>query len=354
MKRRVLAALCGLGMAMGAQAQDATGPQPGCAWTLLHPVKGEATGAWGFADVDRSIAIDAQTQFNLASLSKQFTALAVLLLVQDGRLELDQPLSRYWSDLPGELGRPTVRQILQHRGGLPDYIEPLYQAGREAQTVTVAETLVVLQANPTLRFAPGERFEYSNTGYFLLAQLVERLSGASLAAFSQQYIFRPLGMERTAIVDRYPAGLPQMARGYRVKDGQVQQVESSWEQTGDGQVHSSAADIGRWLAHLEKDTVLNSPDGHSLPGVRTVLTQSQPQTPAGNYQFGLETVQVGEFAAWGHGGGWAGYHSFMAYSPERAQGAAVMCNAIHLDVRAMTQRLLESGAGQLEPTPYRP
>ncbi len=354
MKRRVLAALCGLGMAMGAQAQDATAPQPGCAWTLLHPVKGEATGAWGFADVDRSIAIDAQTQFNLASLSKQFTALAVLLLAEDGRLELDQPLARYWPDLPGELGRPTVRQVLQHRGGLPDYIEPLYQAGREAQTVTVAETLAVLEATPSLRFAPGEHFEYSNTGYFLLAQLVERLSGASLATFSQQYIFNPLGMERTAIVDRYPAALPQMARGYRVKDGQAQRVESTWEQTGDGQVHSSAADIGRWLEHLEKDTVLISPEGRPLPGVRTMLTQSHPLTPTGNYQFGLEALQVGALAVWGHGGGWAGYHSFMAYSPERRQGAAVMCNAIHLDVRSMTQRLLESGVGQLAPVSYRP
>ena len=353
MKRLIGTALLGLGMGLNVQASPLL--MPGCAWTLLHPEQGASTGSWGWADLDKRQYIDEHTRFNLASLSKQFTALAVLMLVQDGKLALDEPLSRYWPALPGELGQPTIRQVLRHTGGLPDYIEPLYKEGREEAVVTVSETLEILAAHPTLRFTPGERFEYSNTGYFLLAQLVERISGQPIARFSQRYIFEPLEMEETAIVDRYPSALPQLARGYRVKQGQVQKSESSWEQTGDGQVHSSAADLWRWLEHLEKDTVLLSPEGQPLPGLRSLLTQSAPTEPKDNYQFGLETVQLGEdYAAWGHGGGWAGYHSFMAYSPERRQGAAVMCNAIHWDVRAMTQRLLESGQGQLEPIVYRP
>lgn len=352
MKRVIGLALLGLGISVNAQASPLL--KPGCAWALLHPEQGAATGGWGWADLDKRQYIDEHTRFNLASLSKQFTALAVLMLVQDGELALDEPLARYWPELPGQLGQPTIGQVLRHTAGLPDYIEPLYQAGREDAVVTVAETLEVLADSPTLRFTPGERFEYSNTGYFLLAQLVERVSGQSLLRFSQRYIFEPLGMDETAIVDRYPSALPQLARGYRLKDGQIQNSESSWEQTGDGQVHSSAADILRWLGHLEQDTVLKSPEGQPLKGVRSLLTQSAPTEPKDNYQFGLETVQLGDDAAWGHGGGWAGYHSFMAYSPERAQGAAVMCNAIHWDVRAMTQRLLESGQGQLEPIVYRP
>ncbi len=353
MRRLIGLALLGLGLSVNALASPLL--KPGCAWILLHPEQGERIGSWGWADLEKRQYIDEHTRFNLASLSKQFTALAVLMLVRDGKLALDEPVARYWPDLPGELGKPTVRQVLRHTGGLPDYIEPLYQAGREHETVTVSETLEVLAAHPALRFTPGERFEYSNTGYFLLAQLVERVSGQPLSRFSQRYIFEPLGMDETAIVDRYPSALPQLARGYRVKDGQVQNSESSWEQTGDGQVHSSAADMWRWLQHLEQDTVLQSPEGQPLMGLRSLLTQSAPTEPKDNYQFGLETVQLGQdYAAWGHGGGWAGYHSFMAYSPERRQGAAVMCNAIHWDVRAMAERLLQTGIGQLEPIVYRP
>ncbi|HRL26461.1 MAG TPA: serine hydrolase domain-containing protein [Alcaligenes sp.] len=354
MKRIVTTILLALAPLAAARADAAPAqPAPGCAWALLNPAQGVSTGAWGWADLERSVPIDADTQFNLASLSKQFTALAVLLLVADGRVDLDQPLGAYLESLPGELGRPSIRQVLQHTGGLPDYIDPLYKAGRGSETATVADTLAVLAAAPTLRFEPGVRFEYSNTGYFLLAQLVERVSGQSLAVFSQRYIFGPLGMTQTAIVDRYPAALPRLARGYRVEKGQTQVVESSWEQTGDGQVHSSATDLHRWLVHLDQDTVLDSPGGRPLAGVRTALTQGQAVKPKGNYQFGLETGLLADVAAWGHAGGWAGYHSFMAYTPQMHRGAAVVCNATHLDVRAMTQRLLISGIGQLQAQAYR-
>ena len=353
MKRLLGLALLGLGIQATVQATPSL--MPGCAWTLLHPTQGARTGSWGWADLDKTHRIDEHTRFNLASLSKQFTALAVLMLAQDEKLALDEPLARYWPELPDELGKPTIRQLLQHTSGLPDYITPLYDKGLEDATVTAAETLQVLAAHPNLRFTPGERFEYSNTGYFLLAQLVERISGQALAQFSQHYIFEPLGMDQTTIVDHYPSALPQLARGYRVKDDHVQKSESTWEQTGDGQVHSSATDLWRWLQHLEQDTILMSPEGQPLTGLRSLLTQSAPTTPKDNYQFGLETIELGNgYAVWGHAGGWAGYHSFMAYSPERHQGAAVMCNAIHWDVRAMTERLMESGIGQLEPIMYRP
>lgn len=353
MKRLLGLALLGMGLQPSVQATPI--PMPGCAWTLLHPVHGSRTGSWGWADLDKAQPITENTRFNLASLSKQFTALTVLMLVQDEKLALDESLARYWPELPAELGKPTIRQLLQHTSGLPDYITPLYNKGLEDSAVTVAETLEVLAAHPSLRFTPGARFEYSNTGYFLLAQLVERVSDQPLKQFSQHYIFEPLGMSQTAIVDHYPSTLPQLARGYRINDGLVEQSESTWEQTGDGQVHSSAVDLLLWLQHLEQDTVLMSPEGKPLVGLRSLLTQSAPTTPKDNYQFGLETLELeDDYPAWGHAGGWAGYHSFIAYSPEQHQGAAVMCNAIHWDVRAMTERLIKSGVGQLAPIPYGP
>src|SRR5690606_4764393 len=109
------------------------------------------------------------------------------------------------------------------------------------------------------------------TGYFLLAQVVEHISGQSFASFSKQYIFQPLGMRDTTIVGHYPSGITQLARGYENQDGHIRISESRWEQTGDGQVHTSARDLLRWLRHLDSDTTLTAPGGLHTARVLTML-----------------------------------------------------------------------------------
>ncbi|MFT0531581.1 serine hydrolase domain-containing protein [Castellaniella hirudinis] len=316
---------------------------PGCAWARLQPGGASATGAWGLADRQTGRANDADTLFNIASVSKQFTALAVLLLAQDGQLDLDAPLSRYLPQMTGALGQPTLRQMLHHTSGLPDYISPLFDAGREADTVTVEDTLALIRSQAGLDFAPGTRFAYSNTGYFLLAQVVEHISGSSLAAFSRQYIFEPLNLRATTIVDRYPSGLARLARGYEMKDGQLRISESRWEQTGDGQVHTSARDLLIWLRHLDDDTPLTTPAGRATPGVLTLLTEGRAPEPGigDRYRYGLSAVAFGDEAAWAHGGGWAGYRSLMAYVPGSHRGAAVLCNTTEVDVHERLEAMLQ-------------
>ncbi|MGB6103873.1 MAG: serine hydrolase domain-containing protein [Pusillimonas sp.] len=347
MKRMLAALLLGAGVGMGAHAHGLlpakTEAMPGCAWALLHSATTPATGAWGDADTETGRAIDAGTVFNIASVSKQFTALAILLLVQDKQLDLDRPLSQYLPQITGELGKPTLRQMLRHTGGLPDYIDPLFEAGREDEVVTAAETLEVIARQPRLRFAPGARFEYSNTGYFLLAQVVEHVSGQALATFSRQYIFEPLGMRDTTIVDHYPSGITAMARGYQIDAGRARISESRWEQTGDGQVHASARDMLRWLRHLDDDTVLSTPSGRPADaGVLSLLTSGDtPVSEARNgYQFGLEAIKLEHENAWAHGGGWAGYRSFMAYAPESRRGVAVLCNTTDVSARGAAGEIL--------------
>lgn len=320
---------------------------PGCAWVLTQGQHSIQTGGHGLTSLEQGRAIDADTLFNVASVSKQFTALAVLLLAADQALQLDDALHRHLPELPTALGRPTLRQLLAHRGGLPDYIEPLLQT-RAHERVTARETLDVLAHHDQPRFAPGTRFEYSNTGYFLLAQVVERVSGQSLREFSGQRIFRPLGMHATRVVDRYP--LPEVAppgewaRGYRSEgDGKFVRDESLWEQVGDGQVHTSARDMGRWLLHLDADTPLVTRDGAATPGVRSLLLgiDVRAQKKRVDYRNGLEARVLNGHGAWVHAGGWAGYASLMAWLPQSRRAVALLCNRSDLDMRGRLRQLLK-------------
>jgi CubicO group peptidase (beta-lactamase class C family) len=180
------------------------------------------------------------------------------------------------------------------------------------------------------------------------------VSGKTLAAFSRQYVFEPLGMRDTHIVDHYPSGITQLARGYRANGGKVGISESSWEQTGDGQVHTSAGDMLRWLRHMAADTSLRTPSGERAPGVLSMLTDGQephPEDGDGSYYYGIEALRLGDAQTWGHGGGWAGYRSFLAYAPQTRQGVAIMCNITGLNLRAMAERMLSSPGASPQPIP---
>jgi CubicO group peptidase (beta-lactamase class C family) len=329
-----------------AQAQgQGQAAEPGCAWVRTQGADAAHFGAEGAEDLATARPIDAGTRFNIASVSKQFTALAILLLAEDRVLDLDDSIGRHLPELAGELRRPTLQQALMHRGGLPDYIDPLERAGRATDAVSAAETLELLAGMTRLRFAPGSRFEYSNTGYFLLAQVVQRATGQTLAHFSARRIFAPLGMHATTIVDRYPAALDRLARGYRRKEQDWQLDESSWEQTGDGQVHTTAADMGRWLVHVHRDTALARADGSKAPGVRSLLlprAAGRSALAAGRrvYANGWEQAMERGEALVSHGGGWAGYASFWAYAPGSGRGAAVLCNRSDAQPRQRALQLL--------------
>ncbi len=141
----------------------------------------------------------------------------------------------------------TLAHLVHHTGGLRDYIEMLYMKGRgDADGTTIDEAVRLLARQTAPNEEPGVEFDYSNTGYFLLGVVVARVSGQSLAEFSRRQIFEPLGMKDTSIIDRYPAPIPALARGYR-KEGAAYVIdETGWEQVGDGQVHSNVHDLALW------------------------------------------------------------------------------------------------------------
>jgi CubicO group peptidase (beta-lactamase class C family) len=310
-----------------------SGAQPGCAVGVIQSGKLVHAAGYGFADIERGVRIDADTVFNIASTSKQFTAFALLLLARDGRLALDDSVRKFVPELPAYADAVTLRQLMHHIGGLRSYIELLLLGGRSFTDRTTRDD--ALRAIVRQRGAdddPGVAFAYSNTGYFLMSLVIERVSGRSLKDFSQANIFSPLGMTSTSIVDRYPADIPRLARGYSVSAAGTGISECAWEQTGDGQVHTTVRDLALWDANFYDprvgdraviDTMLRS----------GVLNDGL----AVGYGGGLFLSRRHGLTTASHGGGWAGYRSELLRFPERELSVIVLSNRDDVNACALAQ-----------------
>jgi CubicO group peptidase (beta-lactamase class C family) len=179
--------------------------EPGCTVGVVQGGTLKHARAFGLADLERGRPLDTHSVFNLASVSKQFTAFALLLLEQDGKLKLDDPLAKFVPELAASSRGVTLRHLVHHTGGLRDYIELLTMRGRgDADGATIHEAVQALARQTKPNEAPGVEYDYSNTGYFLLGVVIARVSGQTLAEFSRARIFEPLGMKNTSIVDSYP------------------------------------------------------------------------------------------------------------------------------------------------------
>ena len=230
---------------------------PGAAVVVIRDGQVIVRKTYGLADVDSGTAITPDTNFRLASLSKAFTAAAVLLLVEDGRLALDDPASRVLAELPAYASDVTVRHLLTHTSGLWDYEDfvPDTQA-RQLKDID-ALNLVAARAE-SLYFTPGAEWRYSNTGYALLALIVERVEGERYAPVLQRRIFEPLGMRGTVAFEEGVSSVSHRAYGHRVRGDSVRRTDQSNTSAvlGDGGVYSSIHDLILWDAALSAGTLI--------------------------------------------------------------------------------------------------
>ena len=232
-----------------------TGRVPGASLLILQDGKVRMRESRGFADLEAERATAPDTNFRLASVSKQFTAMSILLLVQDGVLSLDQPVHDWLPSLPPATRAVTLRQLLSHRSGVVDYEDFVPD---DAPQVRDADVLRLLEGQDRTLFAPGSDYRYSNSGFALLALVVERASKLDYPRFLRKRIFEPLGMAATlARVDEGPA-VANRAYGYRLEgDAWVRRDQSSTSAVlGDGGIYSSIDDLARWDAALYDDRLL--------------------------------------------------------------------------------------------------
>ena len=301
---------------------------PGCAIGVSHRGRVVLQRAYGMADVESGTPMTPGTVVHAASVAKSFTAMAILLLARDGKLSLDDDVRRYLPELPdykARYGTPvTIRQLLNHTSGMRDLFEMLILArGRfEEERITDAEAMAVIGRQLALNFPPGTQYGYSNTGYFLAAHIVERVSGERFSAFTAKRIFAPLGLTNTRFRDDVATLVPGRALGYARRGTEWRTSVPNYDVVGSTNLLTTVGDLLRWAENLAHPRVGDS----SL--VRQMIT---PAVLAGGdttqYGFGLSLITDRGVAVAEHEGRDPGFRAYLGWYREPGVAVALLCNA---------------------------
>jgi len=301
------------------------GDGPGASLLVIRDGVPLVRRGYGFADLEHRVAATPQTDYRLASVSKQFTATAILLLAQDGKLSLDDRARRWLPSLPATADAITVRQLLSHQGGLIDYEDIM--AADTSVPLRDKDVLTLLAKTDHLYFAPGTSYRYSNGGYAVLALIVEQASGMPFQDFLRQRIFLPLGMTGTLAYVAEGPPVPHRAFGYSEEGQHWLRTDQSMTSSvlGDGGIYSSIDDLARWDAALYDNRLLSDA---SRKAAFTPWTATDDPT----VEYGYGWRITGE-TLW-HSGETIGFRNVIVRYPKR-----------HLTVVLLTNRN--------DPEPYR-
>lgn len=308
---------------------------PGCAVAVIRDGDVLHQRGYGLAHVELGMPNAPDTVFRIASITKQFTCLAVLLLARDGKLSVEDEVRRHLPELP-DYGAPLrIRHLMSSTSGLRDSLEAFRLTGITLMDRrSVAEMLAIILRQEGTNFPPGSAYLYSNAGYVLLSILIERLSGLSLRAFLDARIFRPLGMASTALLPYDAEPFPRRAQGYAPVDGALWRTGSGFELCGEGGMVSSLEDMIRWTGIWGSGT---HPEFDPL----THLADPVPLTGGGQarYGYGFMVERYRGLSALGHSGLLPGFTSNILHIPERR--LSVICLSNSLAVNAyLTTRLV--------------
>jgi len=297
---------------------------PGCALGVYSNGAIAYTHGYGMASLELGVPITPQTVFDIGSTSKQFTAFSILLLQQQGKLSVDDDIRKFMPEIPDYGKRITLHHLMTHTSGIPDYAGLFDLAGVPEQNLTNDQDAVdLIVRQKALNFMPGEEWDYSNSGFFLLSQVVKRVTGKSLRDFDQENIFKPLGMSSTQIFNDHTLVIPHRATGYSYDDERKTFcVEmSNFEQTGDGSVQTSVEDLLRW----DEDFYTAKLGGADLIRQMQVVGKLNNGKEHG-YAAGLEISTYRGQPVVSHGGAWAGYRAELMRFPRQHTSVAVLCN----------------------------
>ena len=299
---------------------------PGCALAVVRHGKIIYKRGYGMANLDYNIPITPASNFYIASSSKQFTAFSVALLEKQGKLSLDDSITKHFPELPVSVyGSVVVRQLIHHTSGIPDYFALLDIAGKSGDDRFTHDDFVDLLARQkTLNFKPGDQFLYSNSGYLLLAMLVERVSGKSFREFAAQNIFQPLGMDHTFFRDNPTAIVPNRASGYSFENGSYKFHAANFALPGSGGLLTTVEDLFLWDQNFY----------HNKLGDGTSALLTEIQTPGRlnsgkqlTYAFGLEISEYRGLKMVNHAGASFGYRAQLIRFPEQEFSVICLCNS---------------------------
>jgi CubicO group peptidase (beta-lactamase class C family) len=298
---------------------------PGASLLVIRDGKPLIRRGYGLSDLEEHTAASTSTNYRLASVTKQFTAASILLLAEDGRLRLDDPVRKWLPSLPAAADTVTIRHLLSHMGGLIDYEDVI--PPQMTTQLHDADALKILESQDRTYFEPGKGYRYSNSGYALLALIVGRASGKDFASFLRERIFAPLQMTATVAYEEGISTVANRAFGYSAADGSWTRTDQSQTSAvlGDGGIYSSIDDLAKWDAALYDNRLLRQ-ESRDLAFTPVTATDD----PAVQYAMGW---RITGDTLW-HSGETMGFRNVIVRYPRR-----------HLTVILLTNRN--------DPEPYR-
>jgi CubicO group peptidase (beta-lactamase class C family) len=306
---------------------------PGVAVAVVDHGTVLLAAGYGYANLEHSVPVIADTVFQSGSVGKQFTSAAVMLFVEDGRLSLDDPITRYLPEAPREWAAIRIHHLLTHTSGIRDYG---YEASYDTRRAMTEAELVRMACAQPLEFQPGERYSYSNTGYLLLGAILDRIGGRHYSEVLRERIFEPLGMKSARLIDE-AAIVPHRAAGYRLRDGQVanqEWVAPEQNTTADGSLYLSLNDMIAWDRGLRAGRVLSAA---SWRQVYTPVTLLSGHTYPYGFAWDVTTVDGQEIHA--HSGGVPGFATYIVRYLRDDLSLIVLTNLEDADPERIARRV---------------
>ena len=301
---------------------------PGCALGVYQDGKIQYARGYGMASLEHGVALSPRSMLDVGSISKQFTAMVMLMLEKEGKLSLDDPIRKLIPEMPAYADRVTWRRALSQTSGLRDLYVMMGFTGRVFDGDTV-DALRIITRSAEPNYEPGSRYLYTNSGWILAAQAVYRLTGKTLAQVAEERIFAPLGMRDTRYLDDATLIRPNGAEGYAPRSTGYRLARSTYDGSimGAGAVHTTVEDFGRWLNNYDAGIV----GGRDIIEKMTTATRLNDGTPAKSgatqaYAIGLNVGTLRGLNVVSHGGSWAGYRGHFLRFPDQRFAVATFCN----------------------------
>lgn len=298
---------------------------PGCAVEVSQDGNIVLERGYGMADLEQGVAIRPDTVFNIASLSKQFTAVSLLLLQEQGKLSLDDDVRKYVSELPDYGRRITLRHLANHTSGIRDLPSVLALGGWNwLDAVPQQYALDVIARQKHLNFEPGSKYSYSNSGYYLMAVVVERVSGQRFSEFTRAHIFQPLGMLHSRFYDDRRMIMKSRAIGHvKLPGGGFGVWRPTYEIVGDGALLTTVQDMALWDRNFLYPQLGRNPQ-QLIADMTQVGTLNDGKKL--DYALGLGIEDYRGLPTVSHGGSVPGYNTFMLRFPEQKFATTILCN----------------------------
>ena len=316
-----------------------TTSSPGCALAVVKDDHVVYEHGYGMANLELGIAITPQSVFDIGSVSKQITAMAILLLAQEHKLSLDDDIRKYLPEMPDYGSTITIRHMLHHTSGLRNYDDLFDLQGiPEADLTTDRDAMELILRQKGVNFRAGEEFLYSDTNYFLMSQIVKRVTGQTLRQFAQDRIFGPLQMTSTHFHDDHTMIVPRRATGYAPHKGGGFEIDmSNFEQLGDGSVMTTVEDLFKWDQNFDHPLVGGA---DAIRQLTTPGTLNNGQTIP--YAMGLFLDHYRGLNWIHHSGEWVGYRAALSRFPDQHFSTLVLCNCVgSMSPMTMAQRVAD-------------